>query len=380
MNNYILWIGSLYEENHLKDNKATSPAANYWQLNLLNSLRYNKEKVILLSNHFQRIFPFGYLFPNGVNFWKKGFKVISYIYINIPILKSFSIFIAGKYKLKSYIKNNGFPKCIITYNPTIENSQLAYHFQTKYEIPWIDLCADAYDPGENWLNYNNLAKKANGHIFLSYYAFKNSPFKYNLHLDGGIDIFDNQLDLTNKSNSKVILYTGMLCEYGGLDLLINSFLAINDHNLKLIICGHGKKSKILDDAIHNDKRITFLGLVPDNILNKLYSEADIFINPRPIDINGGSMNFPSKILKYLSFGKPVISSKTFGLSPDYEEVLIYFEEYSIYCLSHKILEILSWTDIQKQDYFDKVNYFIKNKKNWIKSGYDLSNWLKIFYA
>jgi len=379
MNNYILWVGSIYEEKHLFDNKATSPAANYWQINLLNSLQYNNEKIVLLSTHFQRIFPFGNLFPNGANFWKRSFNVISFTYFNIPFLKTFTIYLGGRYKLIKFIKHNGLPKCIISYNPTIENSKIAFHFQKKYNIPWIDLCADAYDPGENWLKYNYLAKKADGHIFLSYFAFKNSPFKNNFHLDGGIDLIVNHFDTTKKCSTKVILYTGMLCEYGGLDLLINSFLVLNDNNLRLIICGHGEKSEILENAIHYDKRITFLGLVPENKLNDLYKEADIFINPRPIDINGGSMNFPSKILKYLSYGKPVISSKTLGLSPDYEEVLIYFEEYSIYCLSQKILEILSWTEIQKNDYSNKVNYFILNKKNWNKSGNDLKKWLKKFY-
>jgi glycosyltransferase involved in cell wall biosynthesis len=376
MINYIIWVGSIYEEKHLNNNLATSPAANYWQINLLKSLSRNNEKIVLLSNHFQRIFPFGNLIPNGVGFWKKGFHIISYIYLNLPAIKTFTIFLAGRFKLVNYIKKHGPPSYIITYNPTIENCKIAYFFQKNYNITWIDLCADAYDPGENWIKYQNLAKKANGHIFLSYFAFKNSPFQNNFHFDGGIDIIVNSFKPTNKSSLRIILYTGMLCEYGGLDFLINAFLAINDPSLRLYICGHGNKSEILEYAISNDKRIKFMGLVSEITLNDLHKEADIFINPRPIDINGGAMNFPSKILKYLSYGKPVISSNTLGLSPDYDDVLIYLEEYTINCLTQKIIDVLSWTDIKKQDYFDKVINFIKNKKNWDKNTEELKNWLR----
>ena len=374
-NNYIIWIGSIYEENFLKYNKAISPASNYWQISFLKGLQYNQEKLIILSTHFQRIYPFGNLVPNGTDFWKKGFKIISSLYLNLPILKEITIYLGFKFKIIKLFKNDGLPKCVISYNPTYENSKIALYVKKKYDVTWIDLCADSYNVGEQWGKYSNLAKKANAHVFLSYFAYTTCPFNNLFHFDGGIDSGNiNHLNFKN-STTKTLLYSGMLGEYGGVDILIESFLKIKNPNIKLVICGYGKSSSFFNKSILNDSRIFFYGLVSETELEKLYYSADIFINPRPEKINGGEMNFPSKIHKYLSFGKPIISTKTLGLAPEYDDYLFYFNSSSAISLEKVLCQIINWNLHDRIEYAERVKRYIEFKKNWNYQSKYFTNWL-----
>jgi glycosyltransferase involved in cell wall biosynthesis len=377
MSNYILWIGSVYDEEHLKENNATSPAGNYWQSSLLKAFVLNDEKIVILSSHFQRIFPFGSLFPNGSRYWMKGFRIISTMYINLPFLKTLTLFFNQKIKFSRYSKKFGFPKYIISYNASIENSKIAAYLKDRYNIPWIDLCADAYDPGVNWENYPEFAKLANGHVFLSDFAFRSCPFKNTYHFDGGIET--GKINFNFKSNSPIkILYSGMLGIYGGLDLLIESFIEIDNSDLNLIICGHGKKSAVLKRALLMDSRIKFHGLLSESELKDLYESVDIFVNPRPDNIDGSSMNFPSKILKYLAYGKPIISTITPGLSPIYSEFLFYFDSSDVTSFEKTLSRIISWDYSLRIAYSKKIDHFIGSNKNWLNQSKQFLVWLNSF--
>ncbi len=360
---YIIWIGSIYEEDCLKENVAISPAANYWQISFLKGLQSNNEKVVLLSTHFQRIFPFGDFIPNGSKFWKKGFNIISSLYFNLPLLKPLTIFLGFKIRIYFWKKNAGVPKCIITYNPTFENCKIALSLKKKYSIPWIDLCADSYYPGRNWENYSKVAKSADAHVFLSFFAYTSCPFNNLFHFDGGIDSGKINFSSLNSSN-EILLYSGMLGEYGGVDLLLESFLKIKNPNLRLIICGYGKCSSFFQKSIISDSRIVFYGLISNSELEKLYDLANIFVNPRPEEIDGGEMNFPSKIHKYLSYGKPIISTKTLGISPEYDDFLFYFDSKSVNSLENVISHVVNLNFNERLEYLNKIKKYIELEKNW----------------
>ena len=52
------------------------------------------------------------------------------------------------------------------------------------------------------------------------------------------------------------------------------------------------------------------------------------MNPRPLGFDPNKLNFPSKLLLYLAFGKPVISTISLGMSPEYSSVVIEIEDES----------------------------------------------------
>jgi glycosyltransferase involved in cell wall biosynthesis len=92
-----------------------------------------------------------------------------------------------------------------------------------------------------------------------------------------------EIDLSNsteKSNKKIVLYTGTLAKrYGILDLL-DAFVEIEDVNFELWICGAGDTEDQIKLTSKQDKRIKFLGLLPREQILNLQRSATVLVNPR----------------------------------------------------------------------------------------------------
>ena len=53
-------------------------------------------------------------------------------------------------------------------------------------------------------------------------------------------------------------------------------------------------------------------------------------------VEDNKRNFPSKILRYVSFGLPILSSKCYGIEPKLKNALVYFDDENLSDLSHKL--------------------------------------------
>ena len=130
-----------------------------------------------------------------------------------------------------------------------------------------------------------------------------------------------------------------------ISYLIKAFNCIKeDKKLELWLCGKGNYQDI-KSLVSQDKRIKFKGYVQKSKLEKLCNKADILVNPRQAD--GNNTNFPSKILFYLSFNKPIISTKS-GLGPKYKDVIFLLRNEKIKTLTSKINKVLSLNTKQKK--------------------------------
>lgn len=78
---------------------------------------------------------------------------------------------------------------------------------------------------------------------------------------------------------KIILFVGRLDEIKGLDIIINAFREVlkKDSNCRLIIAGDGIFKTYIESTTGMWVKITFVGRVEKNELNKLYNIADIGI-------------------------------------------------------------------------------------------------------
>lgn len=369
---FIIFIGGVFNDDYLSRVHAISPAANRWQKGFIEGLLLNNIDVELISNIPERFWPFGnfYVKSNNSSFFLKNTSEINYL--NLPYIKFFFISIKLILKFFKLYKKSKKPLCVITYNGAVDNTFASYFIQKFFKLKWIDLCADHYDPKKNWSNYNFLAKKAWGHIFLSNYAYKNGPFDKKYHLEGGFDI--KSFIKPSKNKNFTILYSGMMSKWGGVDLLLEGFKNIILKDIELWICGHGTNENLLDD-LKNDNRIKYFGFVSDDKLHELSLKADIFVNPRPSNINGNKMNFPSKILEYLSYKKPIVSTWTPGLSDEYKDVLIIVDNENPENISKKILEVYNWKDSDYKHFNKRVLNF-SLKKSWRHQTKFFIKWLK----
>jgi glycosyltransferase involved in cell wall biosynthesis len=374
----ILWVGGIFNQNILMNHFAVSPAANRWQSGLIGGLKEYDFTVECLSHLPEPLWPVGVLRPGNKNIFDERFFSTYVPYWNIPFIRSFCLNAAYLTAFKLWCKENGPPKILITYNPTPYAVKVGRYAQLKFGTCWVDLCADHYDPGDDWSSYSNGAHLADGHIFLSFKAYMDCPFNKKLHLDGGVENLSvSNFQLCQKESAKskkVILYSGMMSKWGGISYLLRAFERISDPSIELWVTGHGESSE-LQKAASVDSRIKVHGLVRESKLEELYRRADVFINPRPSSIPGNSMNFPSKLLVYLSYGKPVVSTWTPGLGNEYRDVLEIVDIETVEYLKDKIEEVLCWSPNQIELNAQKIFNFLSTKKLWKIQSMRLVEWL-----
>ena len=119
---------------------------------------------------------------------------------------------------------------------------------------------------------------------------------------------------------KVVLYFGYITKYKGIDILVKAFKNIKDPNCVLIIGGAAHPrlkndpdyKKFWDSImgeISGDKRIKFVGFIPDDQLSTYISASDVVVFPYVASFStGGPMNIT------VGHYKPVIASKVSSFS------------------------------------------------------------------
>ena len=99
-------------------------------------------------------------------------------------------------------------------------------------------------------------------------------------------------------------------------------------------------------------------------LTRIASKAYAFVNPRPLNFEPNLLNFPSKLLYYFSFEKPVLSTISPGMSPEITKAVIPIPNNEIKGISDSIYSLLSKNEVEYKDLCKIVKNF-KKKKKWI---------------
>ena len=311
----IIWIGPYIPIKSTTKWTSASPAASKWQKHLLESLVQENNDIMWVYYRPDSYWPKGRLLPSK-EYVPYDIKINNsqIHYLNLFGFRNFTTKFFLKRILKKLISKSteSDPLILISYNSpkwvndTFLNKKILKRFFQIY------LLAD--DP---------ILNLADGYIFLSFYSFKKYKLANKLHLDGAI--YPNKKNYNLKKNSKknnktIFFYSGSMHKWGGVKLLIDTMKYIKRNDFELWISGPGE-SKFAQKAAKIDNRIKFLGLLTDDQLKSLYQKADVFLNPRPIKMPGNEFNFPSKLFDYLAWNKPIISTFTKSLSPEYKNIL-----------------------------------------------------------
>lgn len=160
-----------------------------------------------------------------------------------------------------------------------------------------------------------------------------------------------------------IMYSGTLHKRFGILHLLNAFALIKKENYRLIICGVGDSEQEILDASKRDDRIEFLGQLPREEVLRLQSEATVLVNPRQNYEEFTKYSFPSKILEYLSSGKPVVAYKLDGIPDDYDEYLCYPSDNSAEALSRKIMEVCEMESESRKKFGESGKNYVTIQKN-----------------
>ncbi len=190
-------------------------------------------------------------------------------------------------------------------------------------------------------------------------------------------------------NDRIVLFMGTLYSFSGLDYILKNFHILQNKikQVKLLIIGAGPKFenlKSLCTTLKLDDCIIFTGFIKQNEIPKYFALADICINSFMINSVTDKI-LPTKILEYLSCGKPVLSTPLKGtveLLPNENFGIIYSQQDNfINSLTHllqdkeKLIELGNngFCYIKENHYWNNLvdeliiifNETVKNSKNYI---------------
>lgn len=252
-----------------------------------------------------------------VNFTVKKLGFFDFFKLEKLLTSKISFLLQSLYfSLVVFLEKISLPKdtIIITRNPEIV-WLLGNNFKVFYNA-------------HNWPKKFNLliwlVKKSKGIICNSKGTeskFKQSGFKNTIALPNGVDLeyFDFVGDKNNLRQElglpikdKIIMYTGHLYDWKGIDVLIEAAFLNNDSSIKFVIVGgtKGDVEKYRQIIFKKDlSNVILVGHVQKNIIPKYLKSADFLILPNiPINEESEKYTSPIKLFEYMASGVPIIAS------------------------------------------------------------------------
>jgi glycosyltransferase involved in cell wall biosynthesis len=140
-----------------------------------------------------------------------------------------------------------------------------------------------------------------------------------------IDKYTEKPVVYSQENTVTFTYIGRLSGSQNLDDAIKAFQLCKRPELRFIICGKGELQPFIENAAVKDKRIILKGFVPNEEMEAIVESTDYFISPKKEDGYFSRYSFPSKIIEYMAYGKPVLTHKLSCLPEEYFEHLVFLQ-------------------------------------------------------
>ncbi len=359
----ILWLEGIFDEATIDAFPASSPAVNFWHAGFVSALGEAGCAVSLIGHPHDRIWPAGRVVVSARDAaLAPGFSGKVAGYLNLPFLRARSQAFNYLRLVKAYVAAHGRPDYVFTFNDTTA-TPAAQYLSRELGVPWIYIAGDGPAlPGADGYLYQNWV----------YYESPMAPGP-KIHLDGGLPRLDGGTAEPAAEAPRALMYMGALTEHGGAVELARAFHSIDDDGMELWVTGRGSNAE-LEELAASDPRIKLHGFVGQEQLHSLASRARVFANPRPTAFAPNKLNYPSKLLHYLAYGRPVISTFTDGLSPDYRDVLIPIEEESQSGLADAIRGALGMGEGEYRAWCARVAQFNQTRA-WSRQIERLLSWL-----
>jgi glycosyltransferase involved in cell wall biosynthesis len=171
-----------------------------------------------------------------------------------------------------------------------------------------------------------------------------------------------------------VLFAGSFSKWAGLGWLLEAFQRLPDRRLELWVCGKGD-TRELEAAMARDPRIKHLGLKTREELHDIYLQADVLTNPRPYSLPENAHNFPCKLLDSLAYCRPVVSTLTAGVSPEYRDLVVPVEEESPDALAAALDVAVRMPADVREELAGRIASFLRSGKTWQRQGDRLVAWL-----
>lgn len=147
--------------------------------------------------------------------------------------------------------------------------------------------------------------------------------------------------------------------------LLQAFSEINQEEFELRIFGEGPLENDVIEYTNNDSRIFYGGLVQSDELQNEYENADLLVNIRNPGHYVTKFSFPSKLIEYISKGKPILSTNL-NFNTDLASGLYIIDDVNPTIIKDKILKIESDSEETKNIKIKIAQRALTIENNWDK--------------
>lgn len=351
----LVWAGPLQGEQSLLHGTAPHPATMRWQRMYIGGLRQAGVRTHWIGHDPHRIWPWGPLFATS---GQAGVDADASVvpYTNAPAVRTRSLTRGYVRRAVDAVRSID-ANALITYNvgPWIKAAASAVSGQG---VPWIPIVLDFHDPGrDGWASFRAATAGAAGIAFVSHWAFEHAPVPRRFLLPPAI-VPRHPTGLPVPATRRTILYAGARSRAGGVDRLIAAMALLRTPDVQLVMTGQGKGYDLTIKRVTAESdQITDLGMVTEGELERLALSADVLVNPRPIGSDDSCMNFPSKVLDYMSYGRPIVSTRAPGLGPAFDDLLVFSEGDEPWQLAKAIDRVLAWSPAERTHFAERCRSF-----------------------
>ena len=158
-------------------------------------------------------------------------------------------------------------------------------------------------------------------------------------------------------------YTGTLARRYGIMELLKAFEQIEQQNVRLCICGNGECREKIIALSEVDKRILYMGQVSPEQARFYQSTASVLVNPRSPGGDYTKYSFPSKIMEYMSTGRPVLMYRLPGIPDEYYEYCLSVDEGPSGGLRKSMIDAIEMSADKLTTLGSAAQKFVYEKKN-----------------
>ncbi len=373
-----LWLGPMPSHAALTELPALSPAAVHWEEGFFSGLKAQGFELSVVSHRPEPLWPRGRLTP-GTQPAPADASFPTHVvgHMNAPGLRTRSLAWAYERKALELVARGPYA-FVATFNPLPWHVAAATALVRQHATPWVSFLLDDVLHDPTLERYARATRLASGHVILSAAAAERittlMPGTPVLHLDGAINRWSGEGAEPFGPGRPHVVYSGAHTEEAGMSLLVAAIPLVTA-DVAFTITGDRGRHAGLDLLMSRDPRVETVGWVPPETIDEICRFATAFVNPRPPAHGLSLASFPSKLMTYLAYGKPVASTWTPGLADVYKDLLVVADGDTPRALATAIERALSMDAHSRQILRNKIRAFLVPGRLWATQGLRFAEFL-----
>lgn len=309
----VILIAPDFTESEISHKKELSPAAAAWVLNFTSVLR--KFATIEASIWFNQLssWPKDRLIASSDDLYTHERQRHLVRYLNLPLLKRDSIRTALEKEAEKRVSPGAD---IIIYGQRSVSPSGVRRLRAAANRVFL-VVPDAESGRNGLLEIERVARFCDGVICLPYGLHEELKGVSAISYQGYVN--SKKMKLLDHPSQRKFVFVGGIDKTSGIKFLRESLELVPSLGRRIRMVGRvadKEEAKRLSEL-----GVEFMGFLSNVEMEKVCEEALAFLNPRDPRDKHSSRNFPSKLLNYMRYGRPIISTNTYGLPPETAKAL-----------------------------------------------------------